>query len=273
MTFIDPGGEVDEVLAAIRGCEVVLAEAMHGAIIADALRIPWIPVRCYDHILDFKWRDWCESLQLQYEPAVLDAKELSAPGWTTFLESTFRSARPVLSSEAVARTVTERLQERLELLRKDFGSSHHVRKPNDRTTPNHEWTDVRLLWEDIHEAGKGIDSVVSRKDPIIFVDDGQWTNQLSSGRTLLPFLERDGEYWGPPSDSDTAIKELERLRDTGARFIIFAQPSFWWLDFYAEFAAYLRSSYSLVLNDDRLVAFSLSTQTRPEYMTGTATHS
>ena len=273
MTFIDPGGEVDEVLAAIRGCELVVAEAMHGAIIADALRIPWIPVRCYDHILDFKWRDWCESLQLRYEPAILDAKELSSPGWTTFLKSTSVNIPPVMSGEAVARGATQRLQERLELLRKDYARSPSVGKANDQRTPTDDWTDVRLLWANIHEAGKGIDSVVSAQDAVIFVDDGQWTNQLSSGRRLVPFLERGGQYWGLPSDSETAIQELERLRAEGARFIIFAQPAFWWLDFYAEFVAYLRSCYSLVLSDDRLIAFSLSQQTRREDMTETAARS
>lgn len=66
---------------------------------------------------------------------------------------------------------------------------------------------------------------------------------------------------------------LERLRAVGARFIVFAQLAFWWLDFYAEFGAYIRSSYRLVLNGDRLIAFSLNPQTKPGDMTGTAARS
>jgi succinoglycan biosynthesis protein ExoV len=52
----------------IRQSGVVLAEAMHAAITADALRVPWIPVRGYPRILSFKWQDWCLSVGLDYQP-------------------------------------------------------------------------------------------------------------------------------------------------------------------------------------------------------------
>jgi len=68
---IDPGGGVDRVLDEIRSSRLVIAEAMHGAIVADAFRIPWVPVRCYDHVLAFKWQDWCASLGLDYRPVCL----------------------------------------------------------------------------------------------------------------------------------------------------------------------------------------------------------
>ncbi|QCR22606.1 polysaccharide pyruvyl transferase family protein [Pontibacter sp. SGAir0037] len=69
--FIDPLGETDDVLSQILQSEVVIAEAMHGAIVADTLRVPWIPVKFYKSINEFKWLDWTQSLNLQYEPTVL----------------------------------------------------------------------------------------------------------------------------------------------------------------------------------------------------------
>lgn len=45
-------------------CERVVTEAMHGAIFADAYGIPWLPIRLYGHINEFKWRDWWGSLGL-----------------------------------------------------------------------------------------------------------------------------------------------------------------------------------------------------------------
>lgn len=68
ITLLDPLADTHEVIARIRGAKLVLAEAMHGAIVADAYRVPWIPVQCYDHILGFKWDDWCQSMSLSYEP-------------------------------------------------------------------------------------------------------------------------------------------------------------------------------------------------------------
>ncbi|HJV76312.1 MAG TPA: polysaccharide pyruvyl transferase family protein [Noviherbaspirillum sp.] len=68
ITYLDPADDMKETVARIRRSKLVIAEAMHAAIVADAFRVPWIPVACYDHILDFKWNDWCQSLQMEYQP-------------------------------------------------------------------------------------------------------------------------------------------------------------------------------------------------------------
>lgn len=69
--YIDPRWPVEQVLTALGTTEVVLAEAMHGAIAADALGIPWIPVQTSARILSFKWYDWCASVQLPFRPVRL----------------------------------------------------------------------------------------------------------------------------------------------------------------------------------------------------------
>lgn len=69
--YIDPSWPVEKVLDSISQTEVILAEAMHGAIVADALRVPWIPVVTSPRISSFKWQDWCSSLELAYHPYYL----------------------------------------------------------------------------------------------------------------------------------------------------------------------------------------------------------
>lgn len=71
LRFIDPGWPVEKVLDEIRRSSVLITEAMHGAIIADTLRVPWQAVSCYEHILDFKWLDWTSSLEMNYRPVKL----------------------------------------------------------------------------------------------------------------------------------------------------------------------------------------------------------
>jgi succinoglycan biosynthesis protein ExoV len=68
IALIDPRDESMAVLQRIQGTGVLLAEAMHGAILADALGVPWVPVVCYDTINAFKWRDFTSSMELDYTP-------------------------------------------------------------------------------------------------------------------------------------------------------------------------------------------------------------
>lgn len=68
---LDPSDDVCETIHRIRNSRYLITEAMHGAIVADAVRVPWVPVVAYSHILPFKWQDWCESVGLQYNPVLI----------------------------------------------------------------------------------------------------------------------------------------------------------------------------------------------------------
>jgi hypothetical protein len=97
---------------------------------------------------------------------------------------------------------------------------------------------------------------------MILADEDCYRDQLTADRFVLPFLERDGQYWGAPEDDATAIRELERLRRSGASFIVFAWPAFWWLDYYSEFSGYVRAKFPCLLENKCLVVFDLRKENR-----------
>jgi Glycosyl transferase family 2 len=103
-----------------------------------------------------------------------------------------------------------------------------------------------------------IDAVVGRTVPFVLIDGMQLSLEPGSGRRVIPFLEHEGQYWGEPEDDAQAIDELERLRRAGARFLVLAWPSFWWLDDYPQFIEYLYDSYACVLHHERLRIFELA---------------
>src|SRR5439155_14985318 len=69
--FLDPRTDSRDVVRRIAAAEKVIAESMHAAIIADAFRVPWVPVALSREISPFKWADWSLSKGLDYEPVCL----------------------------------------------------------------------------------------------------------------------------------------------------------------------------------------------------------
>lgn len=76
LEFVDPEAPVDMTLGQIARLELLVTEAMHGAIVADALRTPWIGVAIDPDFYDWKWRDWGAALGL--EPRIHRLPALSA---------------------------------------------------------------------------------------------------------------------------------------------------------------------------------------------------
>jgi len=66
--LILPTDSVENFIEEIAASETVISEAMHGAMIADILRVPWKRMRFYSHVYEgekvseFKWNDWLQSI-------------------------------------------------------------------------------------------------------------------------------------------------------------------------------------------------------------------
>ncbi|NKN37279.1 polysaccharide pyruvyl transferase family protein [Agrobacterium sp. a22-2] len=68
LNYIDPRGEAKDVIRAIAQSELIVAESMHGAILADAFRVPWVAVTTSHSINSFKWSDWAQTVGVSYKP-------------------------------------------------------------------------------------------------------------------------------------------------------------------------------------------------------------
>ncbi len=133
--YIDPRNSVTEVMKQVADTEVLLTEAMHGAIAAEALRVPWIPISTSSGILAFKWQDWCSSIELQYQPlhllrlcdpipGDLGSRVRNSAKFPIALGQLFNAARsqPYLAKDSTFKMRVAQLEESLAQLRRDVGA-------------------------------------------------------------------------------------------------------------------------------------------------------
>ena len=111
----------------------------------------------------------------------------------------------------------------------------------------------------LHTATQKLADLIPLADTFILADQDEWrTTEIVAGRRRIPFMERNGQYWGIPPDDKTAISEFERLRqESGANFMVFAWPAFWWFEYYSGFYNHLRSLSECILKNEHLVVFRL----------------
>ncbi|MDS1309932.1 polysaccharide pyruvyl transferase family protein [Marinobacter xiaoshiensis] len=136
--YLSPDVPTDFFVEKVSIAKVVVTEAMHGAILADTMRVPWIPVSIHEH-LSFKWEDWFSSLGLQYEnyrisppiwnPAKNDLKRVIKLPYQfskeCLVEAKFRlllhTCQAVLSDEAVLKSKKISLYNSVEYINKKYG--------------------------------------------------------------------------------------------------------------------------------------------------------
>lgn len=103
VNYIDPRGDAKEVIAEIARSEMIIAESMHGAILADAFRVPWVAVTTSPNINTFKWNDWADTVGVTYRPRyvpVSSRAEAIVKG-TRFWGVEFEPQRDVVDSRQV----------------------------------------------------------------------------------------------------------------------------------------------------------------------------
>jgi hypothetical protein len=118
-----------------------------------------------------------------------------------------------------------------------------------------------LYWnwqEQLDLAKDELDRTIPARTGLILVDEDSWgLGNDFNGRRVWPFPEKDGIFCGAPTDQTEAVRELQRLQQAGAEFIVFMWTTFWWLDFYGDLEQYLNHHAERVLCSPRVVVFRL----------------
>jgi succinoglycan biosynthesis protein ExoV len=236
--FIDPRDAVAGVLDQIRRCRRVVTEAMHGAILADAFRVPWIPVRLYGHVLRSKWIDWTESMALSYDALAQPHPQPDASDFDAFLKECARMSdvRSQLSDEAISNERLGSLGAALERLKRDArdgrvvrGVASEVRHDTARGIPDGEAS----WWHAVARALREIAQAIPSGAPVALADDGQWAvDDRTVGPRIVRLPALSSEHEGAPIDASAARAMLANARERGYRHVAFGWPALWWLDAY-----------------------------------------
>jgi FkbM family methyltransferase len=178
--------------------------------------------------------------------------------------SLLREHRPQIFIELI----TEDALERASSLLREFGytsvahlgspPSYHFIVPGRHALRDNRWQggshhshSVRMVEEQV--------AAVTSPDAVVIVADleeGGFGGSIG-GRARLPFVEKQGRYFGPPANDEHAIAELTRLRAAGATHFALLWPAFWFFDTYPLFERQLRRVHRCVLENARAIVFEL----------------
>ncbi len=141
--LIDPRNDLDVVIEDIKSSEKVICGAMHGAIVADICRVPWLRLKLGKHgfeshfVSEFKWKDWMGSIEI-YDAPVLEInannslsrsvkfylKKIphSVEVFLNLLKVSTKDSYFRLSEEKTFNNIISRLSEQVDILQKEFSS-------------------------------------------------------------------------------------------------------------------------------------------------------
>jgi len=238
LRYVDPRSPVEQVIGEISGADVVLASAMHAAIVADAFRVPWVPVRLYAHEDRSKWEDWTASLRLRYEPVVAPSR-LDAEVLAHFLRSAGRG-RAWLSEQGVLDSRVADMERLLDQLRRDLLTGRFDPAgdllADDQALKSDQVVAYRT---NLIRAVAAVEDALPPTAKFLLIDDQAWGgDEFMPGRsTAFPSL--DGVYLGPPASGTDLPGLLRAAASAGYEYIVIAPEARWWLDHYDELRDFL----------------------------------
>lgn len=109
--------------------------------------------------------------------------------------------------------------------------------------------DVRQWWQQLSRASQEMGAILPPGHSFILVDEWALGGRMPQALRLAPEEAQPDE---------SAIREIERLRRKGLRFLVFLWPAFWWFAEYQDLNRHLRSNYQCIRENECLRVFDLS---------------
>lgn len=188
--YVDPLAPVPDICTQLARSDIVIAEAMHGAIVADAFRVPWIPAYSSGRFNLFKWQDW--GLSLGLAPAI--------------------HALPQIGVADLLRTILVDADENLRFIAEAGSTIHaHARRPlrfervnrlyaRSLAKPTRSWLEYKML----ERLGPDLDRLIGR------VHGRAWSGRIGRAAAALRDVATRRTYLS--ADNACAIA-LERVHE------------------------------------------------------------
>ena len=130
------------------------------------------------------------------------------------------------------------------------GIGKYVARYNANRVQN-SWTN------DVLQAEEYVGAVLPKDAVLILIDNAEFGAHWLQDRSKFSFTELDGKYNGPPSNDGAALTEFQRLRASGAQFLVLGWPAFWWKDYYEEFFTHLAETYNCIAENSQVQVFDI----------------
>ncbi len=92
-------------------------------------------------------------------------------------------------------------------------------------------------------------------EKVLLIDQLGFGESFAPQHRIVPFLEKDGEYWGNPANDEVANDEFLRMMREGVEFVAIGFPCFWWLVYYPEFERWLRRNFESLTETESIKIF------------------
>lgn len=121
-----------------------------------------------------------------------------------------------------------------------------------------EFAEARLREVEYDLIAAELSEHVPPPNRFLIADGEQWRAELRCVERAIPFPEKDGLYWGLPSNDAHAVGELERLRSLGIDYFVLAEPMDWWRDAYPGFFHHLDARFKRCHESNRMTVFRVA---------------